>query len=172
MAGISRSTAEAITPVWPSPPMVARHRSGSPASVIVRGMPRLDQGDRRQMLPERADDMVVLAMHVHGHGTADGGETGARQHRRQPALRRHGAGDVAQRGAGLDRQFAAGGVEAQQPVEPGHVDHPSAGIQRGVAIAAPPADRRAFGGQRRQRGGALGAGDLGRGRQRPTPAGK
>ena len=84
--------------------------------------------------------MVVLAVHILRDAAADRGKAGAWHNGWQPAPGSEGRSDLADPGPGLDIENAGCRVEGKHPVEPGHVDHPPAIVQRRIAIAAAHAD--------------------------------
>jgi len=133
----------------------------------------LQQRDGGDVLAKAARMVVVLAVHILRDAASDRGKTCARHHRRQPAARRKGGGDVADPGTRLDLQQAGGGVKAGHPVKPRHVDHPPARVQRRIAIAAahPHGRGRGLGTQRLRLRAPFGAGNVARGFQGPAPPG-
>lgn len=113
-------------------------------------------------------------MHVIGDGAADGNETRARRHGKEPAARHDERKYVSEQYAGLAGQHATIGIEGDEAVEAAHLQQRAAGIQPDIAIAATIAvgEQRPL--DRRQRGTAIAERQLRRrGRPiQPAPCGR
>jgi hypothetical protein len=97
--------------------------------------------------------VVVLAVDVARHAATDGDELGAGRDRWEPAPRQEEPNDLGEAEPRLAAEPPGRGVEGQDAVGRGGIEHEVAlgGGQRGVAVGAPEAARgepRAVGGQR------------------------
>ena len=150
---VSCSSTQRITPVSPSPPMVAANSSAFSSGDSVSTSPE----ERASPIaftcaPKVPDLLVVLAVHVVGDRAAERDELGPRHDRREPAVRHGHAQQPVERQPGLGAQHAALAVEGHDAVEPVGDDQPPALVQAHIAVGAahPEAQARPALGRRRR----------------------
>ena len=97
---------------------------------------RGEQIERQHMRAKAARLLMVLAVHVVGHRTADGGEAGAGGNRRGKTTRQEFIDELAKIHPRFHLHDAGFGIEAQNAVEAGGEKGGTLVVQRAVAIGA------------------------------------
>ena len=134
---LSWMSAQAITPVRPRPPMVARSMSEfifgiADHQTVVRAM----QADLADVSAESSSAVMVLTVDVVGDGSADGDEAGAGRDGKKPSFRKKYVDDVGEADAAFAAQHASRFVETEDAVQSAAVDQFAAGVETRVAVAA------------------------------------
>ena len=134
---LSWMSAQAITPVRPSPPMVARNMSEFSSELQITS-PSFDRcrADLADVSTESSSTMMVLTVDVVGDGSADSDEASAGRDRKEPSFREKYVENVGEADAAFAAEHASRFVESEDAVKAAAVDQFSAGVETRVAIAA------------------------------------
>jgi hypothetical protein len=101
---------------------------------IDRASPRYRQLDGIDVVAERAIAMVILAMNVGRHRTAEGNEACPRSHWQKPPTRHNDAQQIVQADARLGAQHPTFGIEDRDSVQPFAEKHMPTLVEGGVAV--------------------------------------
>jgi len=97
---------------------------------------RANKPDALNMITERAEDMMVLAMHVVGNGASDGHHLGSGGYRQNPAARDHETLDVPEQNAGLAGKAAGVVVKRDEVIKPSGRPQLPSRIEADIAVAS------------------------------------
>jgi len=93
------------------------------------------------MMPEAADTMVILAVHVVGNGASDSYQRGTGSDCWKPAIGQRQLDDLAQQYASLAFEHSGDGIETDESIQATRQQQCAAVVQADVTVTAPIAKR-------------------------------
>ena len=121
-------------------------RGAKPFRVAIAGAAqhlsvRAPQLEFDHVMPEAADSMMILAVHIIGDRTAHRYQRGTGSNRRKPAVRQSKPDDLAQQYAGFAFEHARDRIEADETIQATGQQQRAPAVQADVTVTAPIAER-------------------------------